>query len=164
MKIYRILIILFLLISLTACGSKVLSIGPTETPLPTLEAVESAGNAVNIIEDYGLNESSRVVLSELHLASGEEQSSYQPVATLEDSAVITRLVNSLDQPLELMAAARCPAKGLLGFYAGENLLAEFGLGCELQDIFFLSDLKTGEHYRPSAEFLETLQELLILNN
>ena len=167
MRIYRILIILSL-IGLTACTPQTNPVLPTETRPPEINLAENTAESgedstvgdKNLVIEYDLTNSSRVVLSELHLASGEEQSAYQPVTILEDTAVIGKLVNSLNQPLQSMAAARCPAKGLLSFYAGEDLISEFGLGCELEDVFFLSDLHNGQHYKPSADFLEILQELL----
>ena len=168
MRFYRILTILFLVLFLAACKLQTAPVQSVETRLPEVSQAEQIAGAgisssedrVNIVSVYGLSESSRVVLSVLHLASGEEQSAYQPVTILEDTAVIGKLVNSLNQPFESQAAARCPAKGLLSFYAGEDLISEFGLGCELEDVFFLSDLHNGQHYKPSADFLEILQELL----
>ena len=82
MRFYRILTILFLVLFLAACKLQTAPVQSVETRLPEVSQAEQIAGAgisssedrVNIVSVYGLSESSRVVLSVLHLASGRRSS------------------------------------------------------------------------------------------
>ena len=135
-------------------------LGLSQEPLP--------GQSLNVVDQAGLADTQRIeVLVQTHQESGGiSEATIQPLADVNDPALIAVIVSSLNGDLELGPRARCLANVTLVFHRADGSTYPMGYGCELEDAIFLRGEEgywQGQDLMAPPGFRELIQDAIAMS-
>jgi len=94
---------------------------------PQPDATQETAAQVNIAQQANLHQTRTL---EILALSADSIGDYTLVAQVDDPALITKIVTTLDQDLPLMPALRCIDQYRLRFILADDVIQEFGYLCQ----------------------------------
>ena len=124
--------------------------------VPPPNGVQESADSVNIAQQANLHQTSKLEILALTAASNGD---YTLVAQVDDPALITKIVTTLDQDLPLLPALRCIDHYRLRFILTDGVVQEFGYLCQDDHAYLQSGpgFLQGHAVEPPATLLEIVR-------
>jgi putative hemolysin len=135
-------------------------LGLSQEPVP--------GQALNIVAQAALAGTQHIeVLVQTHQESGGiSEAAIQPLADINDPALVDVIVSSLDGEMALGPRAGCLANVILIFHRADGSTYQMGYGCELEDATFLrgeEEYWQGQDLMAPPGFRELIQDAIVMS-